>query len=103
MRRKPALKYCRSNAILDDPSSIGQFRTRYTNAAQGVQPHVDHTGTQQAARENCGPAPNDAREFDHFDDFVTVDMSIFIKAGKEMRSTILVANLSDCGGKRYFS
>lgn len=92
----------RSDGIFGDPKWEGQLRIRYENASWGFRTHVNYTGKQLIARDNRGPSPNDTREFDHFDDFATVDMSVFAKTRDGMRLTFSVTNLLDRVGQRYF-
>lgn len=92
----------RSDGVVGDPRWQGQLRLRYANAAWGLRAHVNYTGKQIVARDNRGPAPNDTREFDHFDAFATVDTSVFVNAGEDVRLIFSVTNLFDRIGQNYF-
>ncbi|MCB2061517.1 MAG: TonB-dependent receptor [Novosphingobium sp.] len=92
----------RSDGLLGDPKWQGQLRLRYANLHWGLQTHVNYTGKQLLARDNRGPSPNDTREIDHFRAFATVDTSLFVNAGADMRLTFSVTNLFNRVGQEYY-
>lgn len=91
----------RSDGLVGDPRWQGQVRLRYAVGHWALSTQVNYTGTQLLSRNNRGPAPNDAREFDHFHPFATVDASLRIHTGESARITLSVTNLFDRVGQRY--
>lgn len=93
----------RSDGLVGDPRWRGQARLRYAaDAGWGLAAFVNYTGKQLLARTNRGPAPNDAREFDHFRAFATVDATAFVEAPGGLRIGLSVTNLFDRVGQRYY-
>ncbi|MCB2074818.1 MAG: TonB-dependent receptor [Novosphingobium sp.] len=92
----------RSDGLVGDPAWQGQLRLRYANAQWGLRAHVNYTGKQLLARDNRGPSPNDTREIDHFSAFATVDASLFVNTGEDMRLTLAVTNLFNRVGQEYY-
>lgn len=90
-----------SEGLVGDPKFQGQVRLRYENAAWGLATNVNVTGAQALFYTQRGPAPNDIREFDHYDAFATVDSSVWFKAGSDFRLTLSVTNLFNRIGQSY--
>ena len=92
----------RSDGIVGDPEWQGQLRLRYSNDTFGFSTNVNYTGEQLVSRFNRGPSPNDTREFDEFNDFITVDASVFLTTPDEFRLTLSVTNLTNRVGQNSF-
>jgi outer membrane receptor protein involved in Fe transport len=92
----------RSDGIVGDPEFQGQLRLRYTAEDWGFTTNVNYTGEQLISRFNRGGSPNDTREFDEYNDFVTVDSSIYFKTADDFRMTLSVSNLFNRIGQKYF-
>jgi len=92
----------RTDGIVGDPRWQGQLRFRYADDNWSLRTHVNYTGTQLFARDNRAPAPNDTREFNEFDAFVTLDTSVVVDTQDGVRLTFSVANLFNRVGERYF-
>jgi outer membrane receptor protein involved in Fe transport len=92
----------RSDGTLGDPTFQGQFRVRYSNDNWGISTNVNYVGEQLVSRFNRGPSPNDTREFDEYDDFVTIDSSIYVDVEENFRLTFAVTNLTNRVGQEYF-
>jgi len=92
----------RTDGIVGDPRWQGQMRLRYASKHWALRTHINYTGTQLFARDNQAPAPNDTREFNAFDAFVTVDSSLVIKAQENVQLTFAVTNLFNRVGEKYF-
>lgn len=91
-----------SEGLLGDPKWQGQFRLRYNNDAWGMSTNVNYVGTQAISYTNRGPNPNDTREFDHFDPYVTVDASIWFDTADKFRLALSVTNLMNRIGQEYY-
>ena len=63
---------------------------------------INYTGEQLVSRFNRGPSPNDTREFDQYEDFVTVDFNVFFNAGEDFRFNFAVQNAFNRQGQEYF-
>lgn len=92
----------RIDAVVGDPEFRGQVSLQYRLDNFGIGTVVNYTGEQLVSRFNRGPSPNDIREFDQFDDFVTVDANISFKTGDDFRLNFNVTNLTDRQGQQYF-
>ncbi|MCX9147769.1 TonB-dependent receptor domain-containing protein [Erythrobacter sp. WG] len=92
----------RSDGIVGDPEFSGQARVVYSADRWGFGTYVNYTGEQLISRFNRGPSPNDTREFDQYDDFVTVNANIFFRTADNFRLNIAVTNLFDRIGQGYF-
>lgn len=92
----------RSDGIVGDPEWQGQLRLRYTHNGFGISTNINYTGEQLISRFNRGPSPNDTREFDEYNDFVTVDGSIFVTTEDKFRLTFSVTNITNRIGQNYF-
>ncbi|MCW1427759.1 TonB-dependent receptor domain-containing protein [Novosphingobium sp. JCM 18896] len=92
----------RSDGVVGDPRWQGQLRLRYANAAWGLATNVNYTGGRAIALTGRGDAPNDTREFDHFDPFATVDAALFVTAAESYKLTLSITNLFDRVGQKYF-
>lgn len=92
----------RSDGILGDPEWQGQLRLRYTNNGFGISTNFNYTGEQLTSRFNRGASPNDTREFDQYNDFVTIDASVFATTKDDFRFTFSVTNLTNRVGQNYF-
>lgn len=92
----------RIDAVVGDPEFVGQLAVQYSldNVALGTV--INYTGEQLASRFNRGPSPNDIREFDEYDDFVTVDANIAFFTDNDFRFNFNVTNLFDRIGQEYF-
>lgn len=91
----------RSDGLVGDPRWRGRARLSYATEHWGAAAFVNYTGRQLLARTGRGAAPNDAREFDHFRAFATVDASLFAQTAERFRLTLAVTNLFDRAGQRY--
>jgi outer membrane receptor protein involved in Fe transport len=92
----------RIDAVLNDPEFAGQFAVQYVGESIGFGTVINYTGEQLVSRFNRGPSPNDTREFDQYDDFVTVDANISFRTADDFRLNFSVANLFDRQGQEYF-
>lgn len=92
----------RSDAIVGDPEFSGQARVSYQNRNWGFATFVNYTGEQLVSRFDRGPSPNNTREFDEYDDFVTVNANIFFRTDDNFRFNFAVTNLFDRIGQGYF-
>ena len=92
----------RSDGTLGDPEFQGQFRISYSHDDFGLAGFVNYTGEQLSSRFDRGPSPNDTREFDQFDDFVTIDASAYVDVQDKFRLSFSVTNLTNRQGQKYF-
>ncbi len=92
----------RTDGIVGDPRWQGQLRLRYASKSWNLRTHINYTGKQLFARDNRAPAPNDTREFNVFDAFVTVDTSLTINAQEGMNFTFSITNLFNRVGEKYY-
>ncbi|TRD10768.1 TonB-dependent receptor [Erythrobacter insulae] len=92
----------RSDATVGDPEFRAQLGAQYTVDNYGIGTVVNYTGEQLASRFNRGDSPNDTREFDQYDDFVTVDMNVFFQTEDDFRFNFNVTNLLNRQGQEYF-
>lgn len=98
----------RTDGILGDPEWSGQLRVRYEEEQWGINTTINYVGEQLTSRlnrSNCATGTAcglDAREFDKFDDYVTVNASIFFEPVERLRLTFSVTNLFNRQGQEYF-
>jgi len=92
----------RVDAVVGDPEFRGQFSAQYVQDTFGIGTVINYTGEQLVSRFNRGPSPNDTREFDQYNDFVTVDANFFVLAADDFRFNFNVTNLFDRRGQSYF-
>jgi outer membrane receptor protein involved in Fe transport len=92
----------RTDAVTGDPEFRGQMGLQYFGKNFGFGTVVNYFGEQLVSRFNRGPSPNDTREFDQYDDFVTVDANISFNSDDNFRFNFNVANLFDRQGQEYF-
>lgn len=92
----------RSDGLVTDPKWQGQVRLRYANKTWGWAANVNYTGSQWISRTATGQSPNDAREFDKFKPFATVDLALFATTTDGFRMTLSVTNLFDRVGEEYY-
>lgn len=92
----------RSDGIVGDPQFSGQARVVYSDQNWGFGTYVNYTGEQLISRFNRGPSPNDTREFDQYDDYVTVNANVFFRTDDNFRFNISVTNLFDRIGQSYY-
>ena len=92
----------RSDGTVDDPQFRGQFAAQYINDNYGFGSVVNYTGEQLVSRFNRGPSPNDTREFDQYEDFVTVDFNVFFETDDNLRFNFVVQNAFNRQGQGYF-
>jgi outer membrane receptor protein involved in Fe transport len=92
----------RSDGLVTDPKWQAQFRLRYANSRWGLAAQVNYTGEQLVSRSASGSQPNDAREFDRFAPYATVDLSLFATTRDGFRMTLAVTNLFDRVGEEYY-
>lgn len=92
----------RSDGIVGDPQFQGLLGLRYDHAAFAVATYFNYTGEQLVSRTQRGPSPNDAREFDEYDDFVTINASIAVKVEQRMTLTLSATNLTNRLGQSYY-
>jgi len=92
----------RSDGTVGDPTFQGQFRFAYFTEKFRFATNVNYIGEQLSSRFNRGPSPNDNREFDEFNDFVTIDSSVTFDVNKDFQLTASVTNLTNRVGQGYF-
>ena len=92
----------RSDGTVGDPQFRGLLSLNYATDDVAVSTYVNYTGEQLISRFNRGPSPNGAREFDQFDDFVTINASVGLKVEKRMTLTLSVTNLTNRIGQSYY-
>jgi outer membrane receptor protein involved in Fe transport len=92
----------RVDAVTGDPEFRAQLGLQYRLDNFGIGTVVNYTGEQLVSRFNRGPSPNDTREFDQFDDFVTVDANISFNTTDDFRLNFNITNLFDRQGQGYF-
>lgn len=92
----------RSDGVVGDPQFQGLLSLRYATDDVAVSTFVNYTGEQLIARTQRGPSPNGAREFDEFDDFVTINASVAFKVEQAMTLTMSVTNLTNRIGQPYY-
>lgn len=92
----------RSDGINGDPKWQAQGRFRYFTDGFGISTNVNYVGRQIVSLTQRGGSPNDAREFDSFKPFATVDASIWFKTVDQFRLTLSITNLFDRVGQGYF-
>ncbi len=92
----------RSDGTVGDPQFQGLLALRYANDDVAVSTYFNYTGEQLVSRLNRGPSPNGAREFDQYDDFVTVNASVAFKVEKRMTLTLSATNLTNRIGQAYY-
>lgn len=92
----------RVDAVVDDPEFRGQLAVQYALENYGLGAVINYTGEQLVSRFNRGPSPNDTREFDQYDDFVTVDANFFFETDDDYRFNFNVTNLFNRQGQEYF-
>lgn len=92
----------RSDGTVTDPTFQGQFRFRYSTKYVSFSTNVNYVGEQLISRFNRGPSPNDTREFDEYNDFVTIDSSITFDVNKKFQLVASVTNLTNRVGQEYF-
>ncbi|MBX7496703.1 TonB-dependent receptor [Qipengyuania sp. 6B39] len=85
----------RSDGEIGDPEFSGQFRVRYNADSWGASTFINYTGEQLFDRDNRGI---EFREIDEYDDFVTVNASVFFDVADMFRFTFAVTNLFDRQG-----
>lgn len=92
----------RSDGVLGDPEFQGQLRLRYFNDSFAISTNINYFGEQLVSRFNRAPGPNDNREFDQYDDFVTIDASISFDVNETFQLSGSVTNLTNRVGQEYF-
>lgn len=92
----------RSDGTLGDPEFSGQARLVFAGDNFGVGTYVNYTGEQLFSRFDRGGSPNDTRELDQLDDFVTVNMNVYFDTESDFRFNFAVTNLFDRIGQEYF-
>ena len=92
----------RSDGTVGDPEFSGQARFIYTDKNFGFGTFVNYVGKQLISRTNRGPSPNDFREFDSYNDYVTVDANVSLQTEDNFRFNVSVTNLTDRIGQKYF-
>jgi outer membrane receptor protein involved in Fe transport len=92
----------RTDGVVGDPEFRGQVNLQYVGKNFGFGTVLNYFGEQLVSRFNRGPSPNDTREFDKFDDFVTVDANISFNTDNNFRFNVSVTNLFDRQGQEYF-
>ena len=92
----------RSDGTLGDPEFSGQARLVLAGDNFGIGTYVNYVGEQLFSRFDRGDSPNDTRELDELDDYVTVNMNFFVETEDDFRFNFAVTNLFDRLGQRYF-
>ncbi len=91
----------RSEGLVGQPKWQGQLRLRYAGKSSGFSAHVNYSGAQALSLTGRGPSPSDAREFDHFQAFATVDAALFVDTADDFRLNFSVTNLLGRVGQEY--
>lgn len=92
----------RSDGTVGDPTWQGQARVQYSTKYVNFATNINYTGQQLSSRFNRAPGPNDTREFDKFDDFITLDSSVTFNVNKQFQLIASVTNLTNRVGQNYF-
>lgn len=96
----------RSDGVNGDPEFAGQFRIGYdveeNSEKFGFSTIINYVGEQVVSRFNRGPSPNDTREFDQFNDYVTVNLNTYFETADKFRMNLSVTNLFNRQGQSYF-
>ncbi len=92
----------RSDAVVGDPTFQGQFRLRYSTKHVSFSTNVNYVGEQLISRFDRGPSPSDFREFDEYNDYVTIDSSVTFDVNKKFSLVASVTNLTNRVGQEYF-
>lgn len=92
----------RTDGTVGDPTFQGQARLIYSLNGLSFSTNINYVGQQLSSRFNRGSSPNDVREFDKFDDYVTIDSSISFDINKKFRLVASVTNLTNRVGQSYF-
>ncbi|MEN8984798.1 MAG: TonB-dependent receptor [Alteriqipengyuania sp.] len=92
----------RSDGIRGDPQFSGQARLIYSLDNFGFGIYANYIGEQLYSRFDRGPSPNDTREIDELDDYVTVNLNTFFETDDGFRFNFGVTNLFDRIGQEYF-
>ncbi|WP_237451734.1 TonB-dependent receptor domain-containing protein [Qipengyuania oceanensis] len=92
----------RSDGVRGDPEFSGQARVVYDNDSWGVGVYANYIGEQLYSRFDRGDSPNDTREIDELDDYVTVNANIFFETENDFRFNFSVTNLFDRIGQKYY-
>jgi len=92
----------RSDGLVTDPKWQAQFRMRYANQSWGLAAQVNYTGEQLVSRSATGQQPNDAREFDRFAPYATLDLALFAITRDGFRLTVSCTNVFDRVGEQYY-
>ncbi|WP_338447464.1 TonB-dependent receptor [Pelagerythrobacter marensis] len=92
----------RSDGIRGDPEFSGQARLIYSLDNWGMGIFANYTGEQLYSRFDRGPSPNDTREIDELDDYVTVNLNTYFETENGFRFNFAVTNLFDRIGQKYY-
>lgn len=92
----------RSDGIIGDPEFSGQARLVFAGEGFGIGTYVNYTGEQVFSRFDRGGSPNDTRELDELDDYVTVNMNAYFDVDPGFRFNFAVTNLLDRIGQEYY-
>ena len=92
----------RLDGLIGDPEFQGQLRLGWAGRRWGFAAHFNYTGEQLFSRSGRGASPNDTREIDELNDFVTIDASLFVEPLEGLRINLAVTNLADRQGQSYY-
>ena len=92
----------RSDGVRGDPEFSGQARVVLNQGNWGFGVYANYTGEQLYSRFDRGGSPNDTREIDELDDYVTVNLNLFFETEDDFRFNFAVTNLLDRIGQDYF-
>lgn len=89
----------RIDGTIGDPEFQGQLTLRYVGEGFGFASIFNYVGEQLFSRVSRGP---DIREIDEYDDYITINPSIYADVGERFRLTLSVTNLTNRIGQKYF-
>lgn len=92
----------RIDGVVGDPEFEGQLRLRYFTDRFSIATYINYTGEQMVSRFNRGPQPNDVREFDQYEDFITIDLGLGYSVTKQFRLSAAITNVTNRVGQGYF-
>lgn len=92
----------RSDGIVGDPEFQGQLRLRYFTEKLSFATNINYVGEQLISRFNRGAQPSDVREFDQYEDFITIDMGLGLQVTNKFRLSAAITNVTNRVGQGYF-
>lgn len=92
----------RSDGTVGDPEFSAQLNVRYVDDNFGTTVSMNYIGEQLLSRTNRGTQPSDIREFDQYEDYVTMNLSTYFDVADTFRLTLAVTNLFNRQGQDYY-